>query len=215
MSEVILSVLIPATPDRLSGMGELLRRVGFGFIELKDVDGIEDWIFKGVSTIYPKLELIIYCDDRRITIGEKREVLYKMATGKMSWQIDSDDLIAEDAIVKIFNALSSTILPDCITFREKCLMNGEYKASNHSLKYEKWQDNSDGYDYVRSPFYKDIIRTDVARSATMPHIRYNEDEQFSMSLRPLLRDELHIDEELYIYIYEPKDTREERYGLDN
>ena len=64
------------------------------------------------------------------------------------------------------------------------------------------------------PFYKDVIRTDIAQSVPIPHIRYNEDEQQSMALKPFLTDEIHIDEELYYYIYEPKDTHEERYGFD-
>ena len=94
------------------------------------------------------------------------------------------------------------------------MMNGVYKSSNHSIKYDKWQDNFDGYDYVRCPFYKDVIRTDIAKSVPFPHIRYNEDEQWSMAVKPLLTDELHIDEELYHYIYNPTETHEERYGFN-
>lgn len=92
-------------------------------------------------------------------------------------------------------------------------MNGEYKLSNHSIKYEKWADNFDGYDYVRCPFYKDVIRTDIAKSVPFEYVRYNEDEKFSMAIKPLLTDEAHIDREIYFYIYEPKNTHEERYGI--
>ena len=74
-------------------------------------------------------------------------------------------------------------------------------------------DNFDGYSYVRCPFYKDVIRTDIAKSVPFPRIRYNEDEQWSMAIKPLLTNEIHIDEELYYYNYEPKDSHAERYGI--
>jgi hypothetical protein len=166
------------------------------------------------------IEIMAGKDNKELSIGEKREMLYKEATGIYSWMIDDDDDIAPNAIEQILAAIKMNPTfgkpyPSCITFREKCMMNGEYKSSNHSIKYEKWQDNFDGFDYVRCPFYKDVIRTDIAKSVPFPHIRYNEDEQWSKAIKPFLLDEVHIDEELYYYIYEPKDTHEERYGISS
>jgi hypothetical protein len=154
----------------------------------------------------------IYQDNKTMTIGEKRERLYQLSDGIYSWQIDDDDSIAPNAIEKILAAIDNN--PDCITFEERCDMNGEIKRSNHSLKYDRWQDNFDGFDYVRSPFYKDVIKTEIARSVPFPHIRYNEDEQWSMALLPHLKNEIHIDEQLYYYSYYPKETHNERYGID-
>ena len=162
---------------------------------------------------YDEVEILSLKDNKEITIGEKRERLYSMANGLFSWMIDDDDGIAPDAIQTILAVIKDNPNIPCITFRENCTMNGEYKSSNHSIKYEKWADNFDGYDYVRCPFYKDVIRTDIAKSVPFEYVRYNEDEKFSMAIKPLLTDEAHIDREIYFYIYEPKDTHEERYGL--
>lgn len=164
--------------------------------------------------VAPQIEICVLKDNKEITIGEKREALYKEAHGMYSWQIDDDDAIEIYALDLVLEAIKAT--PDilCITFEERCMINGEYKTSNHSIKYDRWQDNFDGYDYVRCPFYKDVIRTDIAQSVPFPHIRWNEDEQWSMAIKPLLTSEVHIDEELYHYIYEPKETHQERYGFD-
>ena len=162
---------------------------------------------------YDEVEILSLKDNKEITIGEKRERLYSMANGLFSWMIDDDDSISPDAIQTILSVIQDNPNIPCITFRENCTMNGEYKSSNHSIKYEKWADNFDGYDYVRCPFYKDVIRTDIAKSVPFEYVRYNEDEKFSMAIKPLLTDEAHIDKEIYFYIYEPKDTHEERYGL--
>jgi hypothetical protein len=199
MIQPILSILIPTVVGREEQFIFLRRRFDLQIFKLG---------YNG------DVEVIQLKDNKEMTIGEKRERLYQMANGLYSVQWDDDDGVSDNAIELILNAIKSNPEVHCITFQEKCLMNGEYKRSNHSLRYSQWADNTDGYDYVRSPFYKDVIRTDIAKSVPFPKIRYNEDEQWSMALYPHLSTETHIDEELYIYIYEPKDTHETRYGLD-
>lgn len=195
MSNPLLSILIPTVVGRENEFNLLYAKLAYQY------QGID-------------VEVTSLKDSKEMTIGEKRERLYQMANGLFSWMIDDDDSIAGNAIQLILEAIKSNPEVPCITFREKCMMNGVYKSSNHSVRYEKWQDNFDGYDYVRCPFYKDVIRTDIAKSVPFEHIRYNEDEMWSMAIKPLLTSEIHIDEELYHYIYEPKETHEERYGFD-
>jgi hypothetical protein len=196
---ILLSILIPTVVGREKQYKHLLNRI------MKSGNGFD--ILSG------RVEYIKFCDNKEMTIGEKRERLYQMANGLYSWQIDDDDDISDNAIELILNAIKSNPEIPCITFREKCMMNGVYKSSNHSIRYYQWMDNQDGFDYVRSPFYKDVIRTDIAKSVPFPHIRYNEDEQWSKALKPFLTDEIHINEELYHYIYN-ETNHNERYGLD-
>lgn len=216
MSQPLLSILIPSTPDRRKDLSKLLECISEQEYTRKvDVFNIGDLNCSRYYDLFCPIEILVFEDAKILTIGEKRELLYKHAKGTYSIQVDSDDMLSPNAIQLIIEAIKSNPEIPCITFRERCMMNGEYKTSNHSIKYEKWQDNFDGFDYVRCPFYKDVIRTDIAKSVPFPHIRYNEDEQWSMAIKPLLTAEIHIDEELYYYIYEPKDTHEERYGLNS
>jgi glycosyltransferase involved in cell wall biosynthesis len=208
-----LSILIPLTPERFDNVKNLLN-----ILVEKEDEGIvttykrvNDWVAVFKSSKYKSVEVVLFCDEKELTLGEKREKLYQLASGEYSWQIDSDDLIAPDAIEKILAAMENK--PDCITFRENCMMNGVYKSSNHSLKYERWQDNHDAYDYVRTPFYKDVIKTEIARSVPFPHIRYNEDEQWAAALRPHLKTEIHLEEEIYFYIYNSSPNETNRYGF--
>lgn len=195
MNNMVLSILIPTIDGRESQLERLMSRID-----------------SQTKTLDCCIQIIKWCDNKELTIGEKRELLYQNATGKYSWQIDDDDDISDNAISLILKAIEQE--PDCITFEEHCNINGVYYTSNHALKYEKWQDNFDGYDFVRSPFYKDVIKTEIARSVPFPHIRYNEDEQWSMALRPHLKTEVHINEELYWYIHNSKpENHNERYGI--
>lgn len=199
MSSPLLSILVPTVVGRDDAFNFLMRRIDLQKFKLG---------YNG------EVEVLACKDNKEKTIGKKREELYQSANGLYSWQIDDDDDIADNAIELILKAIKENPDVDCITFRERCMMNGVYKSSNHSLKYEKWQDDFDGFDYVRTPFYKDVIRTYIAKSVPFPHIRYNEDEQWGVALKPHLKTEFHIDEELYYYIYEPKETHEERYGFN-
>jgi hypothetical protein len=205
MNEPILSILIPTVYGREKSFNELLTNIRFQIQELYQSGKIQS-----LDDVEVKMEI----DDKRITIGEKRESLYKIANGKYALQIDDDDNISNNAIGLIINAIIAHPTIPCITYREQCIINGEFKTSNHSIKYNKWQDNVDGFDYVRCPFYKDVIRTDIAKQVPFPYIRWNEDEQWSMAIKPLLTEEVHIDEEIYYYSYAPKESHEERYGLD-
>lgn len=213
MRQPLLSILMPTVVGREYVCGRLLNKIKGvrSWTEVKTKYGECEW-HCGYSKD-GELGFVICKDDKSITIGEKRERLYREATGLYFWMIDDDDDMAESAIEIILKAIKSNPEMPCITFMEKCMINGTYKSSNHSIRYHQWMDNSDGYDYVRSPFYKDVIRADIAKSVPFPHIRWNEDEQWSYAIRHLLTDEIHIDQELYHYIYN-ETNHIERYGLD-
>jgi hypothetical protein len=229
MTQPLLSILIPTVVGREKEYFTLL-----GKINPIPLEGKEDIIHNEVTltkrwsgytygvtqeqidsphSIPINVEIISLKDNKELTIGEKRELLYQLANGTHSLMVDDDDELAPNAIKLILEAINSNPEIPCITFKEKCTINGEYKSSNHSIKYSQWMDNQDGYDYVRCPFYKDVIRTDIAKSVPFEHIRYNEDERWSMAIKPFLTDEIHIEEELYYYFYEPKESHNERYGI--
>ena len=214
MTQPLLSILIPTVVGRENELSKLLGLLSkYAPLDVKSNLKKNNFDYTGTKYDLEDVEIIVVKDNKQNTIGAKREYMYSLANGLYSQMTDDDDELAPNAIELILNAIKSNPEIPCITFREKCMMNGVYKSSNHSIRYSQWMDNQDGFDYVRSPFYKDVIRTDIARSVPFPHIRYNEDEQWSKALKPFLTDEIHIDEELYHYIYN-ETNHNERYGLD-
>lgn len=194
MSQPLLSILIPTVVGREDCFNKLYSR-------LQDLS-------HGMS-----VEIRYMIDDKSMTIGEKRERLYNEACGIYSFQIDDDDDVSDDFFRWVMRYIPYG--SPCITFMEKCLMNDNRFTSNHSIAYDKWQDNFDGYDFVRCPFYKDLILTEIAKSVPFPRTRWNEDEQWSMKLKPSLTGEIHIPYELYIYQYNNNQSHNERYGIQN
>lgn len=160
------------------------------------------------------IEIIIEKDNKEMTIGAKRNLMHQKAKGLFTWTIDDDDNIRLLSLVmKIIFEHGKDI--DCIGFKELCVFNGKkVESSAFSLRYADWADNVDGYNHVRTPFFKTPIRTSIVKSTPVEDIRFGEDHAFARAIKPKLKAEYFIDE--FIYIYQHKDEgkgHEHRYGF--
>lgn len=216
---LLLSILIPSTPDRKEDLSNLLecisRQAYTRKIDVFDIDGINASKYWDLLS---EIEIIVFDDAKIMTIGEKRELLYKHAKGSYSWQIDTDDDIASNAIELILDAIKNNPGVDVISFEEYCNMDGEEYKSNHSNEYHDWEGDGnsifpDGFHFHRTIFFKDVIRTELAKSVPVPKLRWAEDHEYSKLLKPLIKSEKHISEQLYRYIHISSNP-EERYGLN-
>ena len=193
---MLLSILIPTVEERKK---QFLSLVNY------------------IISIYTGLdvEIIHLCDNKEMSIGEKRNRLYNMANGLYAWQIDDDDSISQNSIHQILQAIQSGA--DCITFKEHCTINGIEKRSNISLQYKDWEGEGhhllhDGFHYHRTPFFKTPIKTEICRQIPVADIRYGEDHDFARRVKPLLKAEQYINEFIYLY-YHNSSPHNQRYGI--
>lgn len=215
----LLSISIPTTPDReelyLNLRNELINQVKKIYPDeslISDLSFCDGQILFWSNRI---IEINSYCDNKEISIGEKRNRLYDIGIGKYSVQWDSDDWIAPDGLSKIIAALESN--PDVVTYREKVVIDGVEFKSNHSIKYIDWEGDGhslfpDGFHYHRTAFFKSVIRTDYCKQIGVADSRWGEDHDFARLIHPLLQTEVHIDEEIYHYIHNST-PHAERYGI--
>lgn len=223
MTQPLLSILIPTTPDREDSVNNLIKEIkrqcGNGaFKEVKGNDG--KYNFHCMQPLLnPIITLTIFSDNKIVSIGEKREDMYKDVLSPFSWQIDDDDSISENAIQLILEAIKSNPEVDVISFEEHIDIDGRIEKSNHSLTYGDWEGEGgkelwDGFHYHRTPFFKSVIKTEIAKSIPIPHIRFGEDHQWAQLLKPHLKTEIHIPQQLYRYIHISSPFNE-RYGIPN
>lgn len=193
---MILSILIPTVKERADQFHQLLTYIQGQIHDHHLSDVVEVRHLK---------------DDKEMTIGEKRNKLYRMAEGEWSWQIDDDDWIHYEAIPMIVDALKDR--PDCVGFKELCVFDGKrVESSSFSRRYSGWMDNYDGFNHVRTPFFKTPIKTRMCLQCPIPHIRFGEDHEFAKMIAPLIQSEAYIDE--FIYIYQHNSTPHNlRYGI--
>lgn len=201
MNKILLSILIPTTPDRKEQFESLRRE-----LNKQRMDG----------GFMNEIEIIPYEDNKIISVGKKRDELYKMARGIYSVMWDSDDWIHSNGLQLIMEAVKKD--PDCITYKEFCTIDGIEYLSNFSLEYEDWEgdgnkDLGDGFTYHRTPFFKTPIKTNLCKMIGVKDLRFGEDHDFAQKIKPHLKTEVHIKEFVYHYNHISSDFNT-RYGFD-
>lgn len=160
------------------------------------------------------VEIISQCDNKEISIGMKRQQLLERATGDYIVFIDDDDMVSDDYVDSILEAVTSMPGgPDCVGFLIRCTQNGKNPVmAKASLKYKAWEDNVDGFKCVRSPYQKTPIRRSLALKAGFPDLRYAEDREYSKRVTPLLATEAFVNKVLYHYRYRAENFSR-KYGF--
>lgn len=198
MTQPLLSILIPTVVGREDEFNSL-------YIKLM-------CYYQGEN-----VEIGYIKDNKEITIGEKREQLYRMANGLFSIQVDDDDELAPNAIELILEAIKINPEVDVITFEEYVNIDGKEYKSNHSNEYADWKGDGsklleDGFHFHRTAFFKSVVRTELAKSIPVPKLRWAEDHQWAQALKPHLKTEIHINQQLYKYLHISTNFNE-RYGI--
>lgn len=197
MKDILLSILIPTVKERAAEFHKLKQYIYRQLVDYELTDVVE---------------ILFLQDNKEMTIGEKRNKLYRMAHGIYSWQIDDDDWIHPEAVPLIVDLLKSEAF-DSIGFKELCIFDGKrVESSSFSIVYQYWGDNVDGYNHVRTPFFKTPIKTRLCLQCPVPPIRFGEDHEFAKMIFPLLDSEEFIDEFIYIYRHNSS-PHNERYGI--
>jgi Glycosyl transferase family 2 len=175
---------------------------------------------------------IIFCrDNKEMTIGKKRQILLDKANGKYITMIDDDDEYSTDYFHRIFDPQNMGQAPDAITYLEHVYDRGTtretrhrsshyYTAKHHNKFHDWWTDLTKfNYQFARTPFYKDVIRTSIAKQIGFNvDLRYGEDHDFARRLKAsgLILKEVHIDLGMYYYYMPDPMTQQQnnqRYGI--
>lgn len=186
-----LSILVPAIVERMDRLKKLLY-----LLELQ-------------ATNLP-IEVLSFVDNRRRSIGMKRDALLLASKGEYVVFVDDDDGVSENYASQIYSATESN--PDVVTFDSETTLNGEdpfivsmsleNKENEQAHKIDgKWQD------IKRPPWHVCAWRSEIARPHRFPDISYGEDWQWVSKFIGDAKTEVHIDEVLHCYRYDDAVTR--------
>lgn len=163
-----------------------------------------------------EVEIITEKDNKEISIGKKRDILYRKSKGLFSVQIDDDDWTDQNFVQKVYSVLNKDI--DCVGYIEHCTINGKEQLSKISVSCKNWYELKtpiDGFTYFRTPFFKSPIKTEICRKVGVADMRFGEDHHFSKRIFPLLSKEVFINEKMYFYSANSltRDQHNLRYGI--
>ena len=177
---------------------------------------LKKWILYQIrSNNIQGVDVAAYSDDKEISIGAKRQFFVENCDYEYMVQIDDDDVVAEDYIVKVVDALKEK--PDCVGYLEEVCFDGVKKIAHHSSRWDDWKDNFEGWDYVRTIFCKDVIKTSIVKQIGFKDLRFGEDYDFAQRLHAsgLIKKEVFINEVMYYYEGHSlsEEQKKERYGI--
>ena len=143
----------------------------------------------------------IFDADENISVGEKRNRLLDKAKGDYIAFVDDDDTISTKYVDLVLEAIKKK--PDVVGMVGAYYENGNFQAFfKHSIEYKSWNDNSEGKcKYTRPPNHLNPVKRDLALSIKFPSINIEEDRDYSMRLKDLLKTESMIPIPIYMYNY--------------
>ena len=172
-----LSILICSIEERKDLLDRLLYR-----LKLQEDD---------------RIEILTEVDDRKMTIGAKRNILMKRASSKYVAFIDDDDLVSFDYVRKILKATKQE--PDCCGMEGIITFRGKYPCKFiHSKKHKMWS-QKDGV-YYRPPNHLNPIKKEIARHFPFPELNKYEDRNYSTRAYSHLKSEVYINSPIYFYL---------------
>lgn len=175
---MILSILTPAVPSRWAQLQKLSDEIS---------RQIEGW----------PVEHLILMDNKKRTVGEKRDALLRAARGQYVAFVDDDDWIAPNYTAEIIDAAESGV--DVITFLQRATVNDiestiEFRLGNPNEGFKP------GGITRRNAWHVCAWRRQRAVLSHFPATNYGEDWAFAAPLCGIAGlKELHIPKILHHY----------------
>lgn len=160
-----------------------------------------------------EIDAVVSMDNKEKSIGAKRDQMYKISKALFTVQIDDDDDVPDDYVKTLYDTIVASPDVDCIGYVERCIMDGVTKYSKISNQFTEWATRSDGYE--RTPFFKIPIKTTLCQQVGVADMRFGEDHDFAIRIKPLIKSEVYLDKVMYHYTGNSltADEHKLRYGL--
>lgn len=197
-----LSILICSLNSRAETRKDLLK----GLIESVGKCYVETQFEKEYSVekyIGKDAEVIVVTDSKQMSVGAKRNMLLKEASGEYIVFVDDDDRVSYHYTDKLLE--KTALKPDVIVFDVARYHNGKQdRMVSYGIEHGK--DYNTGKQYFRIPNHLMCVKKELALRVKFKNISFGEDAQYAAALLPLLKKQERINETLYAYYFDDKLT---------
>ena len=169
--------------------------------------------FEQAARLYNKLlaqvgalpvEILMLTDNKKRTIGDKRNDLVVASRGEYLAFIDDDDDVGEDYVGDILKAIEFN--PDVIVFNEQATLNGENPfVVRPGIEYVNEpckKVNGKWIDIRRRPWHWCVWKSSIAKTERVPDSSWGEDVLWVERLFPKVKVQHRIDKILRFYRYD-------------
>lgn len=177
-----LSILILTLPTRINSYSELIKSLNKQVIE---------------NNLIHRVQILSLCDTKEISVGAKRNILLKQSCGKYVCFIDDDDVVSPDYLIKVLNGINSNA--DVITF---C---GDYVEHSNTIPFSISLIHRGNYNhpniFYRLPNHLCPVKREIALQSLFTDKNFGEDSDYAERINKHLKNEFHIQDKLYFYMY--------------
>jgi len=178
-----LSILVPTVPSR---------------IELFYVKLMKE-LLKQIEPYKNDIELISFFDNKKRSIGKKRQEMINLAQGEYVVFIDDDDRISEDYISQIMTALNENPTTDCVVFDSICRVNGGIdKLCKYGIEFE-YGDINNGLEWRGKPAHTMVYALHIVKKHEYTDMGSGEDYDWVKRACLDITNQTRIDKILYFY----------------
>jgi hypothetical protein len=159
------------------------------------------------SEKYDDVEIITLVDNKKIVLGDKRNMLINIASGEYVVFVDDDDDVSHDYIDTIYQSINDGT--DVVTFTVNVSLNeSKYKPCYYSKDFMHDYDTDDAY--YRLPNHIMCIKRDLCLQTPYRPLLRGEDAEFSRELLPKINTEKTVDKVIYFYNFNQQTTETQR-----
>jgi len=188
-----LFILIPSLPSRRK------------FFQQRLLDSIESQI-----ALEERVDIEVIClyDNKKRTIGEKRNNLLDITKGRFLVFLDDDDLVSDSYIKRVMGVIDNNPEVDCIVY--DCLFTEDGKK-NMLCKYGVELDYNfaipgSGVIWTGKPAHTMVYASSIAKKHKFPLQQEKEDIAWVKRVCCEVKNQARIDETLYYYQWVPSKT---------
>lgn len=187
-----LSILIPSIPSRVSHkMIPLYNK-------------LQEQVSKLPSPT--DVEILCFIDNKRRSIGYKRESLVYIARGNYLGFVDDDDDVEDCYIEEAINAINASPNVDVITFKEKVYLNG---YGPYFLTFELGYPVNDPVqkeNAKRPPWHSCFWKRQIAQQFHFPDLMAEEDWAWASQCNAVAKTSRHINKFMKTYRWDENVT---------
>lgn len=180
----LLSILICSIPSRFAKVMQLYAEIN-ALVEDRDI------------------EILILTDNKKRTIGAKREAIKNISNGKYFLYVDDDDSLY--SVKEIYEACKKDV--DVITYKIKC-RNSSGKEFTVTVglgnEIEHKDDGEGNYVDIKRPPFTQAAWSSRFRHIPFPDKNYSEDAEWAEAALKEAKTEIHIPEVLQGYNFDPQ-----------
>jgi len=159
------------------------------------------------------VEHLSLVDNRKRTIGAKRDALLRIARGTFVAYVDDDDTVTPDYVGSLVAAIKIAIAPtasptekvDVITFAQFASVDKAHAKIVFGLRQQN-QPFVHDTEVLRAAWHVCAWRRSVAILSHFPESNYGEDWAFAEPLNRIARASIHLDKVLHYYRYNSATT---------